>query len=266
MRAHHDRSPGRQSAGSELTRLGDGRTSYGVVADHVAGAERVLDLGCADGWLLELLAGRGVRTLAGVDLSGEELAIAYRRPALREVGADLRQGRAQELPWADESFDAVVAHMSLMLMSDADQVAAEVARVLAPGGVFVATVGGGPVPGGVVELFGQVARKYLSAVPADRRLPRIGDKRTRGRDGLVGVLSPAGLDVVGWESGAVERACTAVELWDEFSTSYGMEMLDAEQTALRRAEFLERAVEVTRPDGRVSGGMVLNTCVARRVA
>ncbi|MGH6655887.1 MAG: hypothetical protein ACRDVE_11865 [Actinocrinis sp.] len=70
--------------------------------------------------------------------------------------------------------------------------------------------------------------------------------------------------MVGWETDAVERECTAVELWDEFNESYGMEMLDADQSALCRAEFLERAAEIARPDGRLVGGMVLNTCVARR--
>ncbi|MEV5176796.1 class I SAM-dependent methyltransferase [Streptomyces flaveolus] len=95
---------------------------------------RVLDLGCGDGLLLELPAGKAGRHLAGVDLSSHSLALARRRPALS--GARLEQGRAQELPFADDSFDACVSHMALILMSETEQVAAEVARVLSPGGVL----------------------------------------------------------------------------------------------------------------------------------
>ena len=40
-----------------------------------------------------------------------------------------------------------------MLMNDIETVAAEIARVLTPGGVFAAGIGGGPQPGGGLELF-----------------------------------------------------------------------------------------------------------------
>jgi ubiquinone/menaquinone biosynthesis C-methylase UbiE len=78
------------------------------------GRKGVLDLGCGDGLLLEFLAREGGRLLAGVDLSPYSLALARRRPAL--TGARLEEGRAQELPFADDSFDACVSHMALMLM------------------------------------------------------------------------------------------------------------------------------------------------------
>ncbi len=64
LRAFHDRMPGLQSKGTEAAPTRDGRTGYEVLAERVAGARRVLDLGCADGALLELLAGRGAETAA----------------------------------------------------------------------------------------------------------------------------------------------------------------------------------------------------------
>lgn len=77
-------------------RAPDGRSSYEILCDRVAGSRRVLDLGCGDGVLLELLARGEGRRLAGVDLSTHSVAPARRRPALR--GARLEVGRAQEPP------------------------------------------------------------------------------------------------------------------------------------------------------------------------
>lgn len=55
-------------------------------------------------------------------------------------------GDASLLPLRDDSVDAVVMSMALMLVPLVDTLA-EVARVLRPGGVFVATVPtGGPLP------------------------------------------------------------------------------------------------------------------------
>jgi len=262
LRAHHNRSPGRQSAGAASSFLPDGRTSYEAMADLVAGAHRVLDLGCADGWLLELLAGRGVQELAGIDLSEQELALARRRPAL--AYAELRHGRAQQLPWPDDSFDAVTAHMSLMLMDEVEQVIAEAARVLADGGRFAVAVGGGLVPGSVVELFFQIVGKYLKAVPRDRRPPRVGDKRTRSRDELSELLSSAGFTLSYWEPSVVAWECaSADEFWEQSENSlYGMELLAADQLARLRAEFFESAARLALPDGRLTGSMIVNISVA----
>ncbi|MFF3560457.1 class I SAM-dependent methyltransferase [Streptomyces sp. NPDC002574] len=254
LRTFHDRSPGLQSAGVEEALTRDGRTTYEVLAEHVPGARRVLDLGCADGALLELLAGRGAGVLAGIDLSEGELALARRRPAL--AGADLRRGRAQELPFADGSFDAVVSHMALMLMSDPDQVCAEAARVLVPGGALAVAVGGGPVPGEGVDLFLTLAVPHFEAAAPERRLPRLGDRRTRGREGLDALLGPLGFAPLSWRTVVIGMDGTPSEVWSALSsTYYDMEVLDEERTADLRAEFLGRAAALAGPDGRLPSGM-----------
>lgn len=261
LRAFHDRMPGRQSKGAEAAPTRDGRTGYEVLAERVAGARRVLDLGCADGALLELLAGRGAET-AGVDLSEGELALARLRPAL--AGADLRQGRAQELPFPDASFDAVVSHMALMLMSDPDRVVAEAARVLAPGGTFAVAVGGGSVPGEAVELFLEVAVPYFRAAPPERRVPRLGDRRTRTREGLDGLLAPLGFAPLSWETVVMAMDGTPDEVWSTLSGMfYDMEVLDEERTAQLRAEFLEHARALAGPGGRIPCGIRVHVAAAR---
>jgi SAM-dependent methyltransferase len=94
---------------------------------------RVLDLGCRDGALTrEYAAGNEV---VGVDADREALAEAERL-GIETHWADLDQ----PLPFANESFDAVVAGELLEHLRDPRGVVAEARRVLRPGGVLVASV------------------------------------------------------------------------------------------------------------------------------
>jgi SAM-dependent methyltransferase len=257
LRAFHNRTPGRQSASVESSPTPDGTISYQHLAALVAGARGVLDLGCADGALLELLAAQGATELAGVDLSAGELALARQRPAL--AAAALVEGRAQELPFPADSFDAVVSHMALMLMSEPEQVVREAARVLRPGGVLAVAVGGGAVEGEAMDLFLTLARPYFAATPAERRPPRLGDRRTRTREGLDELLVPAGFSPVSWDGVTIDLGGTAAECWTALTAAfYDMTMLDQEQTDELRRAFLAAAGE-----GRIACGMRINLAAGR---
>ncbi len=106
--------------------------------------ERILDVGCGTGFLLERLhrAVPGVR-LAGVDPVPEMLALARRR--LPGLAADrlLREAAAERLPFADASFDAVVSASVFHYVRQPGAALAEVRRVLRPGGRLVLTDWGG---------------------------------------------------------------------------------------------------------------------------
>ncbi|HEY3707989.1 MAG TPA: class I SAM-dependent methyltransferase [Amycolatopsis sp.] len=261
LRRYHDRNPdGQSSLGLSGQVVGDGRKSYDVLADRVAGARRVLDLGCGDGELLEILAGRGAEVLAGIDLSSGELAAARRRPTL--AGADLRQGRAQELPFEDGSFDAVVSHMALMLMVDVPVIAAEVARVLAPGGTFAVAVGAGPAD--AAEVFLSLARPMFDAVPKERQLPKAGDPRTRRRDGLDELLAPAGFEPVSWDTLVLDLGGPAEEVWHRCcETYYPVSTLDDARLAELRAAFEASTRELLTEDGRLPSGAKMSLAVTR---
>lgn len=86
---------------------------------------RVLDLGCGVGHSYQLLS---PRETVGVDVSPEILAGQDRET----VVADMR-----DLPFADGSFESVLAAHSIEHVSDADRVLSEVRRVLAPSGTAV---------------------------------------------------------------------------------------------------------------------------------
>ena len=99
---------------------------------------RILDVGCGYGqWLADLEtlgADRGL--LAGIDL----VPARIEKARARLVGADIRDGDATALPFADASFDVVLQSMMFSSILDdmvRSRAAAEMARVLAPGGVVL---------------------------------------------------------------------------------------------------------------------------------
>lgn len=97
--------------------------------------ESILDLGCGDGQLTERLAASGA-CVVGVDVSPEMVS------AWRARGVDAREGRAESLPFADRSFDAVFSNAALHWVRGQDAMMTEVRRVLKQGGRFVAEMGG----------------------------------------------------------------------------------------------------------------------------
>jgi SAM-dependent methyltransferase len=96
------------------------------------GSRTVLDLACGSGPMSRELA-RPDRTVVGLDISAEELALAADRGPGPWVRAD-----ALSLPFADGSFDAVTSSIGLVVVQPLEQLLAEVSRVLRPGGVLAA--------------------------------------------------------------------------------------------------------------------------------
>jgi len=113
-------------------------TAAADVAASLGPRVAILDVGCGTGSLLALLGERFPEAaLIGVDPAPNMLAQARSRFAARPV--DLREAKAEELPFVDGSFDLVVTSNSFHHW--ADQVAGlrEVRRVLRPNGRLVMT-------------------------------------------------------------------------------------------------------------------------------
>jgi SAM-dependent methyltransferase len=122
--------------------------------------ERILDLGCGDGFLTERLVALGCDVVA-VDASPEQVEGARRR------GLDARVARAEALPFVGE-FDAVFSNAVLHWVKDAAGAIAAVHRALRPGGRFVAELGGAGCVAAIRAAIGEaLARRGLDAAALD---------------------------------------------------------------------------------------------------
>lgn len=110
--------------------------------------DEVLDLGTGTGAVAlkvaEVTGPSG--KVVGVDISPEMVQIARRRAEREAAGSAIEflEGRAEDIPSQDQSFDAVVAGLSFMYVLDREAASKECARVLRGGGRFAAAVWGPP--------------------------------------------------------------------------------------------------------------------------
>lgn len=105
-----------------------------LAARHLAGACRVLDVGCGEGQIGRLAARLGgVKLVVGVDPTPGQIIEAARRGG----GVHYARSGAARLPFAGGSFDTVVACLVFEHIEDLDVAVAEVGRVLKPGGRFL---------------------------------------------------------------------------------------------------------------------------------
>jgi SAM-dependent methyltransferase len=108
-----------------------------IAVAGVRPGQRTLDIGCGPGPLTVALAERlGPDNVAAVDPS-EPFVHACRT---RVPGADVRVAAAEQLPFADHSFDAVLAQLVVQLMADRDAGMREMVRVARPGATLAALV------------------------------------------------------------------------------------------------------------------------------
>ncbi len=109
--------------------------------------DHVLDLGTGTGSVALRLGSTVGATgrVVGHDISQNMLRIAARRADdLNFSNMEFVEGRAESIPAEDSSFDVVLASLSLMYVIDRAAAAREIARVLRPGGRFVAAVWAAP--------------------------------------------------------------------------------------------------------------------------
>jgi ubiquinone/menaquinone biosynthesis C-methylase UbiE len=100
-----------------------------------SGDKRVLDVGVGTGFLSIMLAEIGY-SVVGVDLSEEMIKNARKKLESRGLKVRLELGDAEDLPFEDESFDAVVNRAVLWTLPDPKKALSEWKRVLRPGGTL----------------------------------------------------------------------------------------------------------------------------------
>ncbi|MDX6696185.1 MAG: hypothetical protein QOF02_3788 [Blastocatellia bacterium] len=106
-----------------------------LAADFAAArGQRVLEVGCGLGTDGAQFAKAGA-IYTGVDLTEAAVELARRRFELFDLPGTFRTADAENLDFADESFDIVYSHGVLHHTPDTERAVREVHRVLRPGGV-----------------------------------------------------------------------------------------------------------------------------------
>jgi len=101
-----------------------------VVAD-----QRVLDVACGTGVVAITAARAGARVTA-LDLTPQLIEHARENADLSSVKIDWHEGDAEQLPFDDAAFDAVLSQFGHMFAPRPDVVIREMLRVLKPGGTI----------------------------------------------------------------------------------------------------------------------------------
>lgn len=147
-------------------------TLLGIVGRRVAGP--VLDVGAGEGSLKRALLRRGIGPVEGVDIAPRS--------------ADVKPGSITKLPFDGGRFQTVFCTEVLEHLED-DQIragAAEVARVLAPGGRWVVTV----------PFAEDLSRSAIACPECKCRFHRYGHRQTFTAGSFVARLGEAGFEPV----------------------------------------------------------------------
>ncbi|QHB33609.1 methyltransferase domain-containing protein [Yersinia canariae] len=131
--------------------FGDQANAYLTSAVHAQGKDlqrlatllqphanaRLLDLGCGAGHA-SFAAAAAVKSVVSYDLSAQMLDVVHQAAADKNLAnIEVKQGVAESLPFADQSFDIVISRYSAHHWHDVGQALREVKRVLRPGGKVI---------------------------------------------------------------------------------------------------------------------------------
>jgi SAM-dependent methyltransferase len=150
---------------------GSGGSAYDKVSETIADAldhvvdllnpqpgEKCLDAATGTGWTARLLKARGADVI-GVDIGAGVIEAAKKLAS--EI--DFRIGDAEELEFADGSFDVVTSTFGVMFVARPEDAARELARVCKKGGRLGLCTW---LAGGTIEGLFQVMRPYMPPLPS----------------------------------------------------------------------------------------------------
>ncbi len=193
--------------------------------------QRVLDVGCGPGSLTaELVTRLGPAAVSAVDPSEPFVEAAQ----TRNPGVNVLRASAEQLPFADRSFDAAIAQLVVHFMSDPVAGLREMARVTRRDGVVAACVWDHAGGQGPLSLFWDTALTLDPQVEDESRLPGVREGHLKELFEAAGLREIEATTV----SASLEHA-SFDEWWEPFTRGVGpagayVASLDAEQQAKLR--------------------------------
>jgi len=148
--------------------------------------QRLLEIGCGRGVGIEILLDRGAKEVTAIDIDPAMVELARKRLARHGDRVRVAVGDVQALDAPDAGFDGVVDFGILHHVPDWQKAIREIARVLAPGGVFYFE--------DVLE--GLLAQPSIKLMLAHPESGQFSGARFRA------ALEAAGLHIVHWEQWA----------------------------------------------------------------
>jgi SAM-dependent methyltransferase len=179
----------------------------------VTEGDEVLDAACGTGNATIPAAQTGART-TGLDITPELLEGARRRAAEAGVAVEWVEGDAEALPFDDASFDVVLSTFGCMFAPDHTKAAAEIARVVRPGGrIGIAAW----TPDGSIGRFFQALSAFAPPPPPGFMPPPLwGD-----RDHVMNLFDGTGVELR-FEEAAVHFEFESAEAAaEEYATKFG---------------------------------------------
>src|SRR5208283_341244 len=128
---------------------------------------RVLDVGCGTGYTTSGVLSRGdVCEVVGLDMNPVQLNKAVKNLHSKKARLSISRGDAENLPFVDESFDAVISVGAVEYFPDPERVLRELARVVNPNGNII-------VCGPESAWFSKFALNRIFYTPSVKEMERI---------------------------------------------------------------------------------------------
>ena len=165
------------------------------------------------GWTSRVVARRGA-TVVGGDIASDLLDAARARAATEALPIEYQLADAEELPFEDGAFDAVVSTFGIMFASRPDAAAAELARVCRKGGRIALNTW---VPDSNVFRMFEVMKRYMPSPPT----PAPRSPFEWGRIERIRELLGSAFDLRFEKGVSYYREPSGEAAWGTFSKGYG---------------------------------------------